>query len=96
MENHLIIGARITNSLQEHLDKCLPTYQYYFKNDDPEYLQIVRVEGERVIGKKVKPGLPASQVSDYAENVRSILKKICPEYGLKDGDIRVYAQTLIG
>lgn len=96
MENQLIIGARITPKLQEHLDKCLPAYHYYFKDNNPEYLIVTRVEGEQVIGKKVSPGLPVNQLLDYAENVKSILKKICPEYALGDSDIKVFAQTLIG
>ena len=96
MENHLIIGARVTDKIQEHLDKCLPAYQSYFKDNNPEYLIITRVEGERVIGKKVSPGIPVSQLHDYAENVKSILKKVCPDYNWSDSDIKIFAQTLIG
>ena len=96
MENHLIIGARITEKLQEHLDKCIPAYHFYFRDNNPDYLQVLRVEGERVIGKKVSPGLPVAQISDYADNVKSILKKICPDYAWGDSDIKVFAQTLIG
>ena len=96
MENHLIIGAKITDKVQEQLDQCLPAYQYYFKENNPEYLQVIRVEGERVIGKKLAPGVPVSQINDYALNVRSILKKICPDYPWSDSDIKVFAQTLIG
>ena len=79
MENHIIIGARITNKIQEHLDKCLPAHQFYFKDNDPDFLQIVRVEGQQVIGKKVDPGIPVTSIKDHADNVMSILKKICPE-----------------
>jgi hypothetical protein len=94
MENHMIIGAKITEKIQENLDSVMPVYHFYFKDNNPEYLQIIRVEGERVIGKMVKPGLPAKEVAPYAENVKSILKKICPGYGWTDNDIRVFAQTL--
>lgn len=96
MENHLIIGAKVTDKIQEHLDKCIPAYHYYFKDNNPEFLLIVRVEGERVIGKKVSPGLPVFQVADYADNVKSILKKIAPDYAWGDSDIKIFAQTLIG
>ena len=92
----MIIGAKITDKLQESLDNCLPAYHFYFKDNNPDYLQIVRIEGERVIGKKLGPGVPVSQLNDYAENVRSILKKICPEYPWKETDIKVFVQTLIG
>ena len=96
MENHLIIGARISDKIQENLDHCLPAYQFYFKDNDPDYLSIVRIEGERVIGKKVGPGTSVAQVSDLASNVRSILKKICPDYSWKEADIKIFVQTLIG
>lgn len=96
MENNLIIGARITDKIQEHLDNVMPAYQFYYKDNNPEYLQIVRVEGDRVIGKVVKPGLPVGQARDYAQNVMSILKKICPDYNWSESDIKLFAQTLIG
>ncbi len=96
MENHLIIGAKITDKIQEHLNEVLPAQQFYFKDNNPEYLQIVRVEGERVIGKMAKPGIPVKEITLYAENVKSILKKICPDYGWSDMDVKVFAQTLIG
>lgn len=96
MENHLIIGAKITDKVQEGLDNCLPAYQFYFKDNDPEYLQVLRIEGERVIGKKVSSGIPVGQISDYAENVKSILKKICPDHPWTEKDVKVFAQTLIG
>jgi hypothetical protein len=96
MENHMIIGARITDKIQGHLDEVIPAYHFYFKDDKSDYLQILRVEGERVIGKMVTPGIPAKDVLMYAENVKSILKKICPGYGWTDNDIKVFAQTMIG
>jgi hypothetical protein len=96
MENHLIIGAKITDKIQENLDSCLPAYQVYFKDNNPEYLQIIRIEGERVIGKKTGPGASVAQIADLAGNVRSILKKICPDYSWKEADIKIFVQTLIG
>jgi len=96
MENHLVIGAKVSDKIQEHLDSCIPAHQFYFKDNNPDYLQIVRVDGEKVIGKMLKPGLPVTEVGDYADNVMSILKKVCPDYKWSQSDIKVFAQTLIG
>lgn len=96
MENNIIVGAKISDKVQDQLDQCLPAYQYYFKDNNPDYLQIIRVEGERVIGKKLATGIPISQLNDYCSNVVSILKKICPDYCWSDSDIKIFAQTLIG
>ncbi len=96
MENHLIIGAKVSDKVQESLDACLPAHEFYFKDSDPDFLQIVRVDGDKVIGRKVSPGLSVTQLNDYAVNVRSILKKVCPDYSWKDGEIKIFVQTLIG
>lgn len=96
MENHLIVGIKITDRIQEHLDKVLQAHQFYFKNNDPEYLQIHRVDGERILGKRVEVGCSFPTLEDYAANIASIFHKICPEYRLSPAEIRVYAQTLIG
>lgn len=96
MENHLVIGAKITDQVQEELDKVLPAHHFYFKEDNPDYLQIVRVDGQKVIGKKLTPGMPVNKLGDYAVNVKSILKKICPDHGWSDSDIKIFVLTLIG
>ena len=96
MENHLIVGVKITDRIQEHLDKVLDGNQFYFKNNDPEFLQIHRVDGERILGKKLEAGIAFSTLADYVANITSIFHKICPDYRLTDSEIRVYAQTLIG
>jgi hypothetical protein len=96
MENHLIVGVKITDRIQENLDKVLDAHQFYFKDNDPEYLQIHRVDGERILGKKLAAGAPFPTLEDYVVNITSIFHKICPEYRLTPSEIRVYAQTLIG
>lgn len=96
MENHLIVGVKISDRIQEHLDKVLDGNQFYFKTNDPEYLQIHRVDGERILGKKLAVGIAFSTLKDYVANISSIFHKICPEYRLSDAEIRVYSQTLIG
>ena len=96
MENHLIVGIKITDRIQEQLDKVLDAHQFYFKNEDPAYLQIHRVDGERVLGKQLDAGIAFATLGDYVTNISSIFHKICPDYRLRDDEIRVYAQTLIG
>jgi len=96
MENHIIIGAKVTDRIRENLDHALPAHQFYFKDNNPDYLQILRIEGEQVIGKKVASGLNVKQLDDYASNVISILRKVCPDYRWSESEIRVFAQTLIG
>ncbi len=96
MEHYIIIGVKLNDRLQEQLDKCLPAHYSYFKEDNPEFLQTVTVNGERILGKRLKPGTPVGMLNDYVANIRSILQKICPEYRLSESEVKIYAQTLIG
>ncbi len=96
MENQIIIGIKLTDKIQQHLDQCLPTHESYFKDNDPDFLKILHVNGERILGKTIQPGTAVAMLDDYSANIRSIFRKICPECRLSDGDIRIFAQTLIG
>lgn len=96
MENHLIVGIKITEAVQEQLDRVLDAHKFYFQTDDPDYLQIHRVNGERVLGKKLQAGVAFATLQDYVANVNSIILKICPESRVNHSDIKVFAQTLIG
>lgn len=95
MEQNLIVGVKINQKLQEQLDKCLPAHQIYFDKNF-EYLQIHTINGEKVIGKILEQGANLDTISDYARNVKSILKKVCPGYPIPDSEIRVFVQVLIG
>lgn len=95
IEQYLIIGVKIDPKLQEALDHCPPNYQIYFQ-DNSEYLQIYNINGERILGKKLKPGMNREIFEDYLKNIKSIIKKICPQYSLPESEIKVYIHTLIG
>ena len=96
IEQYLIVGVKITPKLQQALDRCIPAYQIYFKENNPEYLQIHNVNGEQILGKMLKPGVNLETLEDYVRNVRSIIKKICPDVNISESEIKIYAQTLIG
>ena len=96
IEQYLVVGVKITTKLQQALDQCIPAYQIYFKENNPDYLQIYNINGEQILGKMVKPGVNLETLEDYARNVRSIIKKICPGINLPESEIKIYAQTLIG
>jgi hypothetical protein len=96
IEQYLIVGIKINSKLQQSLDRCTPANQIYFQEKNPDYLQIYNLDGEQVLGKVLKPGASLELLADYAHNVKSIIKKICPGYNLPESDIKIYAHTLIG
>jgi hypothetical protein len=96
IEQYLIVGIKINTKLQESLDHCIPAYQIYFQEKNPEYLQIFNLDGEQVLGKMLRPGVNMELLADYVKNIKSIIKKVCPQFNVTETEIKVYAHTLIG
>jgi len=96
IEQYLIIGIKINSKLQEALDHCPPTNQIYFQDKNPDYLQIYTVNGEQILGKIVSPGINMETFEDYVKNIKSIIKKICPQLFISESEIKIYSHTLIG
>jgi len=96
IEQYLIIGVKINAKLQEALDHCSPANQIYFQDRNPDYLQIFVIDGEQILGKRLKPGMNLEMFADYVRNIKSIIKKICPQHNLSESEIKAYVHTLIG
>ncbi len=89
------IGIKITNRLQQQLDDCDSINERYFDGSKPQSLQIVTIDEEEILGRAVEQGASIDSLEDIAQNIRSILLKICPKYDIGDSKIKVYAQTII-
>jgi hypothetical protein len=59
----LFVGIKISNTLQNELDSPAPGTERYFKGDDGEFLQIVSVGEEKLIGRYVKDGFPVGDIA---------------------------------
>ncbi len=86
----LFVGIRISTSLQNELNNPAPGTERYFKGDDGEFLQIVSVGDEKLIGRYVKDGFPAVDVTDVSRNVRSIVKLITRGHVLGEDSVHIY------
>jgi len=89
------IGIKITNRLQQQLDDCDSINERYFDGREPQSLQIVTIDGEQILGRAVKQGTSIDSLEDVAQNIGSILLKICPKHNIGDSNIKVYAQTIV-
>ena len=87
----LFVGIRISTSLQNELNNPAPGTERYFKGDDGEFLQIVNVGDEKVIGRYVKDGFPVADVADVSRNVRSIVKLITRGHPIAEDSVHIYA-----
>lgn len=87
----LFVGIRISTSLQNELNNPAPGTERYFKGDDGEFLQIVSVGDEKLIGRYVKDGFPVADVADVSRNVRSIVKLITRGHSIAEDSVHIYA-----
>lgn len=87
----LFVGIRISTSLQNELNNPAPGTERYFKGDDGEFLQIISVGDEKLIGRYVKDGFPVGDVADVSRNVRSIVKLITRGHSIAEDSVHIYA-----
>ena len=86
----LFIGIKISNSLQNELNSPAPGTERYFKGDDGEFLQIISVDDQKLIGRYVKDGFSVADISDVSRNVRSIVKLITRGHQIGEDSVHIY------
>jgi hypothetical protein len=95
MMNHenkrLFVGIKVSTKLQRELDNCAPGTERYYKDDNPESLQIVTFGEERVIGRFLRDGYPVTDIDNVSRNVRSIITLITRGSRIEQDSIRIYA-----
>lgn len=89
-EKRLFVGIKISPHLQRQLDNCARGTEQYFKEDRPEYLQIVTLGSEKVIGRFLLDGFPVSDIDNVSRNVCSIVTLITNGYRIAEDSIRIY------
>ncbi|HEY7321165.1 MAG TPA: hypothetical protein VIE89_26660 [Candidatus Binatia bacterium] len=89
-EKRLFIGIKISNSLQNGLNNPAPGTERYFKGDDEEFLRVVNIGDEKLIGRYVKSGFPINDIGDVSRNVRSIVKLITRGHETGEDSVHIY------
>jgi hypothetical protein len=85
------LGLKITSKLQDGLDKSSPNNKFYFKDNNPDFLQVVTIESDKYIGKVVEQGVEYKKIEDVCKNIISILNKLCPDITFAVGAIKLHA-----
>jgi hypothetical protein len=89
-DKRLFVGIKISSKLQRELDNFARGTEHYFKEDKPESLQIITVGEDKLIGRFLEDGFPATGIEDVSRNVRSIVGLITSGYRIPDDSIRIY------
>lgn len=85
------LGLKITSKLQDGLDKSSPNNKFYFKDNNPDFLQVVTIESDKYIGKVVEQGVEYKKIEDVCKNIISILNKLCPDITFAVDAIKLHA-----
>lgn len=87
----LFVGIKVSTKLQRELDNCAPGTERYYKEENPESLQIVTFGEERVIGRFLRDGYPLTDIDNVSRNIRSIITLITRGSLIEEDSIRIYA-----
>jgi hypothetical protein len=95
VDKQLFVGIKITTQLQNELDDCTPGTEGYFKENKPEFLQIVTLGEEKLIGKFLKEGFLVSDIDNVSRNIRSIVKLIRRDRPVPEDSVRIFADCKV-
>ena len=87
----LFVGIKITTELQRDLNSPAPGTDHYLKADNADYLQIVSLGAEKLIGRYVKDGFPAADIDEVSRDVCSIVKLITRGRRIEESSVLIYA-----
>jgi hypothetical protein len=90
MDKQLFVGMKISKQLQNGLDKPAPGTDRYFKQDNVEYLHIIHIGEERLIGRFLKDGFPVAEIDNVSRNVCSIIRLITGGQRIPEDSIHIY------
>ncbi len=90
-DKRLFVGIKISSELQNELNSPAPGTEHYFKSENTDYLQIVTMGDEKLIGRYIKDGFPASDIENVTRNVCSIVRLITRGHRIEESSVRIYA-----
>lgn len=91
--NTIFVGLKINDRLRDQLDASNASMKPFFATNNPEYLQIMRIDSEDYIGKAIASGTSLEALSNMLMNVKTMLQMICPKFAQTEGAIKILALT---
>jgi hypothetical protein len=89
--NRLFVGIKISKALQNDLDSPVPGVKQYFDGINGNYLQIVSLHDEKLIGRYLDDGFPAANLDDVSRNVCSLVKLITRGRRIEEDEVHIYS-----
>jgi len=86
----LFEGIKVSSALQNELNSAAPGTEYYFERDNADYLQVVNLGDDKLIGRYVKDGYPVAAIGDVSRNVCSIIRLIARGRRIEEREVHIY------
>ena len=93
--NTIFVGIKTNEKLHAQLDSSKSEMKSLFKDNNPEYLQILQIDDDEYIGKIIKSDISIEHLNNLLMNVKTMLKMICPKFVFTDTAFRILALTSI-
>jgi hypothetical protein len=90
IEKRIFVGMKVSKQLQNGLDRPAPGTDRYFKEGNGEYLHILHLGEEKLIGRFLKDGFPVDDLDNVGRNVRSIVRLITGGQRLDEDSVKIY------
>jgi hypothetical protein len=88
----LFVGIKISKGLQNELDSPAPGTRHYFEgNGENDYLQIIDIGEQKIIGRYIKDGFCAADIGEIGRNVGRMVKLITRGRRIEENDIQIYS-----
>jgi hypothetical protein len=89
--NRLYVGIKVTKALQGDLDSPAPGMKHYFDGASNEYLQVIQLREEKLIGRYITDGFPLANINDVGRNICSIIKLITRGKRIEENEVHIYS-----
>ena len=88
--HRLFVGIKISPKMQNDLDTPAPGTEHYLNTDSSDYLHIVTVGEQKLIGRYVIDGFPAADMNNVTRNVCSIVRLITRGQRVEESSVHIY------
>ena len=91
--NLIFVGMKISDRLRDELDTTKASMKPFFRDHDPEYLQVLQIDNDDYIGKVTESGASFEKLNNMHLNVKTMLKMIIPTFSVAEDAIKIYCHT---
>jgi hypothetical protein len=91
MAKQLFVGIKISRALQNDLDSPAPGTKHFLEPGTADYLQIVSMGEDRIIGRYVEDGFRAAEAGILGRAVCSIVRLVTGGHRIEEDSVHIYA-----